>query len=75
MADGISNFHLVSISENQGYGYGILSGLRKANSDILAWTHADLQTDPNDLLAGFELFIANNNKNIFVKGKRERIGP
>jgi len=71
LLDGISNFHLVSISENQGYGYGILSGLRKANGDILAWTHADLQTDPNDLLAGFELFIANNNKNIFVKGKRK----
>ena len=71
LLDRIPNFHLVSVSQNQGYGYGILSGLKKANGDILAWTHADLQTDPNDLLEGFELFIANNNKNIFVKGKRK----
>ena len=71
LLDRIPNFHLVPVSQNQGYGYGILSGLKKANGDILAWTHADLQTDPNDLLEGFELFIANNNKNIFVKGKRK----
>jgi|TARA_B110000008_G_scaffold270392_1_gene300588 glycosyltransferase involved in cell wall biosynthesis len=69
--DGISNFYLVSLSENQGYGYGILNGLRKASGDILAWTHADMQTDPNDLLTGFEIFNANNNKNIFVKGRRK----
>ena len=34
---------------NQGYGHGILTGLRAARADVLAWSHADLQTDPADV--------------------------
>ena len=36
----------VRVERNQGYGYGILQGLRAAQGEILAWTHADMQTDP-----------------------------
>lgn len=59
----------VRVESNQGYGFGILAGLRAAKGDILGWTHADMQTDPQDALQGLELF----NKygpNIFVKGQR-----
>lgn len=54
---------------NQGYGFGILSGLRAAYGDIIGWTHADLQTDPQDVIQGFRLF-EQYGKDIFVKGKR-----
>lgn len=60
------NLHLLV---NQGYGYGILSGLRAAKGDILAWTHADLQTDPKDILKGFDLF-SRHGHSIYVKGRR-----
>ncbi|MBX3103282.1 MAG: glycosyltransferase family 2 protein, partial [Bacteroidetes bacterium] len=39
--------HLVPV--NQGYGYGILSGLAQTTAPYIGWTHADMQTDPYDL--------------------------
>ena len=45
----------IRVALNQGYGFGITSGLSAANGDILGWTHADLQTDPIDILKGIEL--------------------
>ena len=76
--DGSSNIiekysllKLVRIEENKGYGNGILQGLKNANGEILAWTHADLQTDPNDLIAGLDYFLNSANpQKIFVKGRR-----
>jgi glycosyltransferase involved in cell wall biosynthesis len=59
----------VRVEKNQGYGFGILSGLRASHGQILGWTHADLQTDPQDALFGFELFDKYG-LNIFVKGCR-----
>lgn len=59
----------VRVEKNQGYGFGILSGLAAADSNILGWTHADMQTDPQDALRGLGLF-ANHGENIFVKGHR-----
>jgi glycosyltransferase involved in cell wall biosynthesis len=59
----------VRVEKNQGYGYGILSGLNAANGDILGWTHADMQTDPQDALLGLKLF-EQNGPDILVKGKR-----
>ena len=59
----------VRVEINQGYGYGILAGLKSAQGNILAWTHADLQTDPFDLIEGKRLFEAHGAKT-FVKGQR-----
>jgi glycosyltransferase involved in cell wall biosynthesis len=59
----------IRIEKNQGYGFGILAGLKAAKGEILGWTHADLQTDPLDALLGLRLF-EKNGANIFVKGRR-----
>jgi glycosyltransferase involved in cell wall biosynthesis len=59
----------VRVDKNQGYGFGILSGLRAARGEILGWTHADMQTDPQDALRGLELF-EQHGSGIFVKGRR-----
>jgi glycosyltransferase involved in cell wall biosynthesis len=59
----------VRVEQNQGYGFGILSGLKAASGDILGWTHADMQTDPVDALQGIKIFKAHG-PDIFVKGKR-----
>ena len=66
----------VRVPLNQGYGFGILSGLRAANGELLAWTHADMQTDPKDVLTGlaiYERFKSSGlarDSNIYIKGKR-----
>lgn len=63
----------VKIEKNQGYGYGILFGLKHANSDFIGWTHADLQTDPADVIRAFELIqMANLSPHIFLKGLRKQ---
>ncbi|MFN0106888.1 MAG: glycosyltransferase family 2 protein, partial [Bryobacteraceae bacterium] len=61
----------VRVDVNQGYGYGILTGLRAAHGKVLAWTHADMQTDPADAVRGMELFKASAQpEHLFVKGRR-----
>ncbi len=61
----------VRVEKNQGYGFGILYGLKAATGDILAWSHADLQTDPADVLRGLALFERRGAPDgLFVKGRR-----
>jgi glycosyltransferase involved in cell wall biosynthesis len=64
-------FKVVDVKVNKGYGFGILSGLRSATGDILAWTHADMQTDPKDVIRAYDILNNDPSKNIFVKGKRK----
>jgi glycosyltransferase involved in cell wall biosynthesis len=59
----------IRVEQNQGYGYGIVSGLRAAEGQILGWTHADMQTDPQDALRGLDLYEKHRG-NVFVKGRR-----
>lgn len=59
----------IRVEVNLGYGFGILSGLKAARGEILGWTHADMQTDPQDVLRGLKFFDSKD-LNIFVKGRR-----
>ena len=59
----------IRVPVNQGYGFGILSGLKAAQGEVLAWTHADMQTDPKDILRGLAFFQLHSN-HIYVKGRR-----
>jgi glycosyltransferase involved in cell wall biosynthesis len=68
---GASGVRAIRVEENRGYGHGILEGLRTAHGERLGWTHADLQTDPRDAVAGFALFDhAPCPERLFVKGRR-----
>jgi glycosyltransferase involved in cell wall biosynthesis len=71
LLSGQSLLRSVRVEVNRGYGFGIMSGLRAATGDVLAWTHADLQTDPADALRGLALFErAAAPERLFVKGRR-----
>jgi glycosyltransferase involved in cell wall biosynthesis len=59
----------IRVQMNQGYGHGILCGLRAAKGDILGWTHADLQTDPQDAIKALQIFQDEPGE-LFVKGRR-----
>jgi len=63
------NFRKINVKKNIGYGFGIIQGLKSAKGSVLGWTHADMQTDPNDFLEGI-IFFKKFGENIFVKGKR-----
>lgn len=61
----------VRIEVNQGYGFGILSGLKVARGGYIGWTHADLQADPLDALFAFQLLEAEGcPDDLYLKGRR-----
>ena len=65
------NFKLILNKTRQGYGADINQALLVATGNILSWTHADMQTDPQDIIKALELYNTNKNDNIIVKGKRK----
>ncbi len=62
----------VHVPINKGYGFGILQGLAVAEGKILSWTHADLQTDPKDVVLAYELNkVELESNHCIVKGERK----
>ena len=61
----------ISIDHNIGYGHGIMTCIKEALGDVIAWTHADLQTDPTDVINAYSEFTENPDyENCILKGKR-----
>ena len=58
----------IRVEPNEGYGWGITSGLAAARAPIVGWTHADLQTDPADALRA--VAAMDGTERAFVKGRR-----
>ncbi len=64
--------HVVTVPVNEGYGFGILEGLRAAQGEFIGWTHGDLQTPPRDIITALSILEANNYKqNLYIKGNRQ----
>jgi glycosyltransferase involved in cell wall biosynthesis len=62
---------VVTVPVNQGYGFGILSGLRSAQSEYIGWTHGDMQTPPKDVLRALGIINANSGQtDLYLKGTR-----
>lgn len=62
----------ILLPENLGYGGGILAGLVQAETEFIGWTHADLQTDPEDVVkALWILEDPNTSRNVIIKGCRK----
>lgn len=61
----------VRVEKNQGYGHGIWTGLQAATGEVLAWSHADLQTDPADVFRAWRIYRASAApERTVVKGNR-----
>ena len=69
--DSTQKIKVLNIKKNIGYGHGILSGLKTAKGDVLAWTHADLQTDPKDIISALNEYKKYNNPFLIIKGQRK----
>ncbi len=63
---------VVTVTSNQGYGFGITSGLKVAQGKYIGYTHADMQTAPEDILKALEIIESQANPlNCYVKGNRK----
>jgi polyisoprenyl-phosphate glycosyltransferase len=59
------------LTKNRGYGASIYDGLRQASGDYIGWAHADLQTDPSDVVKALSLLKQQENpQKSYVKGNR-----
>ena len=62
---------VVNVSINIGYGNGIIQGIKQSSGNIIAWTHADMQTHPKDVIEAFLLnYNSLSDNTTIVKGNR-----
>jgi glycosyltransferase involved in cell wall biosynthesis len=67
----IPKIRIINLKKNIGYGHGIMSGVKIAKGEIIAWTHADLQTEVQDVIDAHNIFKKKeNNEYNILKGKR-----
>ncbi len=62
----------VRVERNQGYGYGIKVGLAHADACTVGFSHADLQTPPEDILRAYAIYQSFPSRRRLVKGRRPR---
>ena len=65
------HFKLILNKERGGYGADITQALSKAKGKVLSWTHADMQTDPADVVKALDLYKNNKEDKLIIKGKRK----
>lgn len=58
----------VLVPVNQGYGYGVMAGVRAARGEVVGISHADMQCPPADLFRAYDMLA--QNQHAIVKGKR-----
>lgn len=66
----IPNLQIIFIDSNIGFGNAIKKGIKESKNNLICYTHADLQTDLNDVLTAYEIFLKNGAQNLFIKGFR-----
>lgn len=64
-------FRVVEVKINQGYGFGLWSGLKTTGAEFVGWSHADQQCDPKDAFRALKLIgKKNSEEKVLVKGRR-----
>ena len=64
--------NFLKIKKNIGYGHGIMAGVNAASGNYIGWCHADLQTEPIDILNAYiKNLNAIENELCVIKGLRK----
>ena len=67
----INNLNLISIKDNIGFGYAVKKGIKESKSNIVCYTHGDLQIDLRYCIDAFKIFEKSQTGNVFVKSVRK----
>ena len=64
--------NFLKIKKNIGYGHGIMTGVNVASGNYIGWCHADLQTEPIDVLNAYTKNLNTiENELCVIKGLRK----
>ena len=66
----VKGLKIVNVEKNIGFGYGVKAGISKAKSNLICYTHADLQIDLTNVFKSYRIHKSEKSKKIFVKGIR-----
>ena len=67
----IKNLKIVQIEKNIGFGHGIKLGIKHTTSNLISYTHGDLQIDLENIYKAFNIYKTADFKKNFVKGSRK----
>jgi|TARA_B100000959_G_C14836111_1_gene563964 glycosyltransferase involved in cell wall biosynthesis len=68
----IKNLTIVQIEKNIGFGNGVKQGIKRATSNLISYTHGDLQIDLENIYKAFNIYKTAGIKKNFVKGSRKK---
>ena len=68
----IKNLKIIEIKKNVGFGNGVKQGIKNATSNIICYTHADLQFDLENVHKAFIIYKSSNFEKNFIKGSRKK---
>lgn len=68
LQEKIAELRVVNVSENQGYGHGILQGFCESRGTVVGWCDADGQMSPDEILHVYRCLMESDAK--FAKGCR-----
>ena len=65
--------NFLKIKKNIGYGHGIMAGVNIAKGNFIGWCHADLQTEPIDVVNAYTKNLnAIEKESCVIKGLRKK---
>ena len=67
----VKNLKVIEVKKNIGFGHGVKQGINNATSDLICYTHGDLQVDLDNVCKAFNVYKSSNLEKKFVKGSRK----
>lgn len=61
----VNNLKVVRIKINKGFGHGVKAGIKKSSSNIICYTHADLQINLNSVIKANKILKLTKKKKLF----------
>ena len=68
----IKNSKIIQIEKNIGFGNGVKLGIKNATSNLICYSHGDLQFDLENIYKAFNIYKASNFEKNFVEGSRKK---
>ena len=66
----IRKIKIINIKNNIGFGNGVKKGLKISTSNIVCYTHGDLQIKLENIIKAYKIYVFKKSKKVMVKGLR-----